>query len=78
MGKTTIPENGARVSTVFLGLDHNFGSGGPPILWETMIFNVETEDGYQFQERYSTREEAIAGHAAAVEYARILKSARLS
>lgn len=26
------------VSTVFLGLDHSFG-GGPPILFETMIFN---------------------------------------
>jgi hypothetical protein len=27
----------AKVSTVFLGLDHNW-SGGPPVLWETMIF----------------------------------------
>lgn len=26
------------VSTVFLGVDHSFGLGGPPILWETMIF----------------------------------------
>ena len=26
-----------EVSTVFLGLDHSFG-GGPPVLWETMIF----------------------------------------
>jgi hypothetical protein len=25
------------VSTVFLGIDHNFGDG-PPILWETMVF----------------------------------------
>ena len=29
---------GIRVSTVFLGMDHNFGKG-EPILWETMIFN---------------------------------------
>lgn len=28
------------VSTVFLGLDHNFGDG-PPILWETMVFGKE-------------------------------------
>ncbi len=26
-----------KVSTVFLGLDHNFGDG-PPILWETLVF----------------------------------------
>lgn len=26
-----------EVSTVFLGLDHRWGSG-PPILWETMVF----------------------------------------
>lgn len=25
------------VSTVFLGLDHQYGDG-PPILWETMVF----------------------------------------
>jgi hypothetical protein len=31
-------ENGVRVSTVFLGLDHNFCMDGPPILWETMVF----------------------------------------
>jgi len=28
----------SRVSTVFLGLDHNFMGDGPPILWETMVF----------------------------------------
>lgn len=27
----------SRVSTVFLGLDHGY-MGGPPILWETMVF----------------------------------------
>lgn len=27
-----------RVSTVFLGLDHNWNPKGPPILWETMVF----------------------------------------
>jgi hypothetical protein len=29
----------AQVSTVFLGLDHNHRRQGPPILWETMVFN---------------------------------------
>lgn len=27
----------SRISTVFLGLNHNFG-GGDPVLWETMVF----------------------------------------
>jgi len=27
------------VSTVFLGLDHNFNDFGPPILWETRVFS---------------------------------------
>jgi hypothetical protein len=26
------------ISTIFLGLDHNFFNNGPPILWETMVF----------------------------------------
>lgn len=27
----------SEVSTVFLGFDHNW-RGGPPVLWETMVF----------------------------------------
>src|SRR5215471_17514474 len=34
---TELP-NGGRVSTVFLGLDHNYSGVGPPIVFETMIF----------------------------------------
>lgn len=26
------------VSTVFLGINHNWSNKGPPILWETMVF----------------------------------------
>jgi hypothetical protein len=48
-----------HVSTVFLGLDHNFGWKGPPVLWETMIFGGVL-DGYQ--ERYSSLGDAILGH----------------
>ena len=29
-----------RISTIFLGLDHNWGNGDP-ILWETMIFDED-------------------------------------
>lgn len=34
-----------RVSTVFLGLDYNFGKG-PLILWETMTFSNQAEWRY--------------------------------
>ena len=47
------------VSTVFLGLDHQFGAG-PPILWETMIFGRSGAELYC--ERYATRADALAGH----------------
>lgn len=52
------------VSTVFLGLDHRFAGDGPPLLYETMIFGGAHD---QDQRRYSTREEALAGHAEMVE-----------
>jgi hypothetical protein len=52
-----------HVSTVFLGIDHNFGEG-EPLLFETMIFGGK-HDGYQ--DRYSTYEEAEKGHEKALE-----------
>lgn len=55
--------DGVRVSTVFLGIDHNHG-GGAPILFETMVFGGAFNEA---QERYHTREEAIAGHKAWVK-----------
>ena len=57
---------GVRVSTVFLALDQNFYTEGPPLLWETMIFGGRHD---QYQARYSTRAEAEAGHLDAVAYA---------
>ena len=56
----------ARVNTVFLGLDHSFG-GATPILWETMIFGGSHD---QYQERYTTRDAALAGHAKALALAK--------
>lgn len=58
VGDDTIGE--ARVSTVFLGLNHNWGDG-PPLIFETMVFGGPLSDE---QERYSTTQEAIDGHAA--------------
>lgn len=60
-------ENGWMVSTVFLGLDHQWGDG-PPLIFETMIFDHPTLDGWQ--ERYSTEDEARSGHERAVALAR--------
>lgn len=56
-----------RVSIVFLGLDHGFDFKGPPILFETMIFGGEHD---QYQDRYATRDEALAGHAKALALAK--------
>lgn len=55
-----------KISTVFLGLDHQFYITGEerPALFETMIFKGEHDD---FQERYSTWDEAEEGHKKAVE-----------
>lgn len=57
--------HGFNVSTVFLGLDHSFGSG-PPLLFETMGFN-DYGDTSDIFDRYSTWEEAECGHIDAVE-----------
>jgi hypothetical protein len=48
-----------HVSTVFLGLDHNWDIGGPPLLFETMVFH--DGDGEESW-RYSTWDEAVEGH----------------
>ena len=47
----------ARVSTVFLGIDHGFG--GPPLWFETMIFGGPHDNGTW---RYTTWDEAAVGH----------------
>lgn len=62
-----------RISTVFLGLDHSFGVGDGPLLFETMIFGGP-EDGYC--ERYATWADAEAGHTKAVEIAELAEAAK--
>lgn len=57
VAETQISDN-IRVSTVFLGLNHNFGEG-IPILFETMVFGGELD---QEVERYSTWTQAEQGH----------------
>ena len=55
------------VSTVFMGLDYSFGEP-QPIVFETMVFKRAAWDGRgalreHEMNRYSTLEEAKAGHA---------------
>ena len=47
------------ISTVFLCLDHNFSGEGPPLLYETLVFNGAL-DGEMY--RYPTEEDALEGH----------------
>ena len=51
------------VSTVFLGLDHNFGNKGDPVLFETMTLGGPLD---QQMRRYCTYAQAERGHAEAV------------
>lgn len=57
--------NGYWVSTVWLGLNHQFGDG-PPLIFETMVLNPKQE-WEDYQERYSTEDDAIIGHLRAVD-----------
>jgi hypothetical protein len=66
------------VSTVFIGLDMRFMSKGPPIVFETMVFDhsgrqetLEDEFGRDgWQERCATWEQALEMHQRGVEWAR--------
>jgi len=71
VAETTLPD-GTWVSTVWLGLDHQYGDG-PPLIFETMVFpfynqreglkRMEDRD----MERYSTLQEAEEGHRRMVD-----------
>jgi len=51
-------ENGIRISTVFLGLDHSL-TGDIPLLFETMVFGGKYDGECK---RYATYAEAEIGH----------------
>lgn len=54
-----------KISTVFLGMDHNWG-GGSPLLFETMIFGGGDSDLNEWQDRCGTLDAAKEMHARAV------------
>ncbi len=53
--------NGKRVSTIWLGLNHNFRDG-TPLIFETMVFPKNEGEGELYCERYTTLKEAEDGH----------------
>lgn len=59
--KQTTLKDGKRVSTVWLGLDHQFGKG-KPLIFETMVFPKKADWSELDMDRYSTEKEALAGH----------------
>lgn len=63
---------GVKVSTVFLGVDHQWGDG-PPLVFESLAFGV-LDDEREIIDRYSTWDEAVAGHEAMVNRVKELVS----
>ena len=56
---------GKFVSTVFLGIDHNFTGKGKPVLFETMVFD---QDGTPMDcQRFNTWEDAEENHQLTVD-----------
>jgi len=65
--KETILEDGKWVSTVWLGIDHNF-TGGTPLICETMVFPNRKDFNELDCNRYSTLSEALDGHEQMVKH----------
>jgi len=60
--KQTILPNKKWVSTVWIGLDHNFSPSGKPLIFETMVFPKKGDFSDLDCERYSTEAQAKKGH----------------
>jgi hypothetical protein len=58
IAQETIAQN--WISTIFLGIDHNFGRFGPPVLWETMTFGAKLNN--DMLRCAGTKEQAEAMH----------------
>lgn len=57
--KLTLLPDGIRISTVWLGLDHNLGEGRP-LIYESMVFDKDRKELDQV--RYATIEKALKDH----------------
>jgi hypothetical protein len=68
VGRTQVTDD-IWVSTVWLGMDHNFGTD-PPLYYETMVFGGK---GDERQDRYTTLNAAQGGHTRVVEWVKALE-----
>lgn len=71
VASTVLDKDGEKrvVNTVWLGLNHRFNDDLPPLIFETTVY-AATNNGTvldDYQERYTTETEALAGHGRAVE-----------
>lgn len=71
IAQTRMPD-GRWVSTVFLGLDHRFGEGGSPLVFETMVFPSEKNLDEEWVQRCSTYAQALEQHKRGVAEAQRL------
>jgi hypothetical protein len=73
VGKTRVGT--LDISTVFIPIDMSYGRGGPPIVFETMVFNTTGEEDVYgldlYMERCSTWDQAVAQHERICHYAAI-------
>lgn len=61
--KQSTLKNGIFISTVWLGMNHNWSDDGPPIIFESMVFAGGNNPCRTLDKRrYSTRHEAVDGH----------------
>ena len=62
--------NGIRISTIWMGLDHRFGGDGPPVIFETMVFD-DSDASNRGRDlgmwRYCTELDAQQGHIHVVD-----------
>ena len=71
------------VSTVFLGIDHNFENEGSPLLFETMIFECAPDGAVLdwselYCRRYATVGEARTGHSQIVALLKARKASTVN
>lgn len=65
----TVMPDGRIVSTVFLGIDHNYSNSGAPLVFETMVFPSDKDYSEEWCERCSTYQQALQQHQRGIEEA---------
>jgi hypothetical protein len=64
VAESTLLDQGKWVSTVWLGVDHGFSwnPDHPPVIFETLVFDLATGFAGDYMERYTTLLDATLGH----------------